>query len=192
MNEASRNVTVLLDRIKSGDDAAAGELMGVAYEELRAIAGHVFRDQPAGHTLQPTALVNEVCLRLLKSNEAGNAAEWNDRKHFFRVAAKAMRNLLTDHARAKKAERRGGGGEGVRVTLDGNDVARSSAVDLVELDETLTRLAALDDRLGRVFELRFLVGLSVERTADLLDVSSRTVELDTQFIRAWLQKELAR
>jgi DNA-directed RNA polymerase specialized sigma24 family protein len=80
----------------------------------------------------------------------------------------------------------------VRVTLDGNDVARSSAVDLVELDETLTRLAALDDRLGRVFELRFLVGLSVERTADLLDVSSRTVELDTQFIRAWLQKELAR
>jgi DNA-directed RNA polymerase specialized sigma24 family protein len=78
------------------------------------------------------------------------------------------------------------------VTLDGNDVARSSAVDLVELDETLTRLAALDDRLGRVFELRFLVGLSVERTADLLDVSSRTVELDTQFIRAWLQKELAR
>jgi RNA polymerase sigma factor (TIGR02999 family) len=106
------------------------------------------------------------------------------------VAAKAMRNLLTDHARAKKAERRGG--EGVRVTLDGNDVARSSAVDLVELDETLTRLATLDDRLGRVFELRFLVGLSVERTADLLDVSARTVELDTQFIRAWLQKELAR
>jgi RNA polymerase sigma factor (TIGR02999 family) len=190
MNEASRNVTMLLDRIKSGDDAAAGELMGVAYEELRAIAGHMFRDQPAGHTLQPTALVHEVCLRLLRSNETGKAAEWNDRKHFFRVAAKAMRNLLTDHARAKKAERRGG--EGVRVTLDGNDVARSSAVDLVELDETLTRLATLDDRLGRVFELRFLVGLSVERTADLLDVSARTVELDTQFIRAWLQKELAR
>ena len=175
MNEASRNVTVLLDRIKSGDDAAAGELMGVAYEELRAIAGHVFRDQAAGHTLQPTALVNEVCLRLLKSNEAGNAAEWNDRKHFFRVAAKAMRNLLTDHARAKTAERRGG--EGVRVTLDGNDVARSSAVDLVELDETLTRLAALDDRLGRVFELRFLVGLSVERRHELEYSSDRILRL---------------
>jgi RNA polymerase sigma factor (TIGR02999 family) len=150
----------------------------------------MFRDQPGGHTLQPTALVNEACIKLLKSHEAGNAAVWNDRKHFFRVAAKAMRNLLTDHARARKADRRGGAG--VRVTLDGNDVARSNTVDLVELDETLTRLAALDDRLGRVFELRFLVGLSVERTADLLDVSSRTVELDTQFIRAWLQKELTR
>lgn len=187
-NEGSANVTVLLDRIKSGDDAAANELMNIAYEELRAIAGHMFRDQPGGHTLQPTALVNEACIKLLKSHEAGNAAAWNDRKHFFRVAAKAMRNLLTDHARAKKAERRGGAG--IKVTLDGSEASKSNQVDLVELDETIARLAALDERLGRIFELRFLVGLSVERTAEIAEVSPRTVELDTQFIRAWLQKEL--
>ncbi|MBS0191949.1 MAG: ECF-type sigma factor [Phycisphaerales bacterium] len=190
-SERSRNVTVLLDRIKSGDDAATNELMSVAYNELRAIAGHVFKDQAGGHTLQPTALVNEVCIRLMNSQQTGNASEWNDRKHFFRVAAKAMRNLLTDHARAKKAERRGGGG--IKVTLDGSEAsARSNQVDLVELDETITRLAELDERLGRIFELRFLVGLSVERTAEIAEVSSRTVELDTQFIRAWLQKELTR
>ncbi len=187
-NEGSANVTVLLDRIKSGDDAATNELMNIAYEELRAIAGHMFRDQPGGHTLQPTALVNEACIKLLKSHEAGNAAAWNDRKHFFRVAAKAMRNLLTDHARAKKAERRGGAG--IKVTLDGSEASKSNQVDLVELDETIARLAALDERLGRIFELRFLVGLSVERTAEIAEVSPRTVELDTQFIRAWLQKEL--
>jgi len=187
-NEGSPNVTVLLDRIKSGDDAATNELMSVAYEELRAIAGHIFKDQAGGHTLQPTALVNEACIKLLNSHEAGNAAEWNDRKHFFRVAAKAMRNLLTDHARAKKAERRGGAG--IKVTLDGSEASKSNQVDLVELDETIARLAALDERLGRIFELRFLVGLSVERTAEIAEVSPRTVELDTQFIRAWLQKEL--
>ncbi|MFO0859343.1 MAG: ECF-type sigma factor [Phycisphaerales bacterium] len=187
---ASSNVTLLLDRIKSGDDAAANELMSVAYAELRAIAGHVFRDQPAGHTLQPTALVSELCVRLLRSQEGGNAAEWADRKHFFRVAAKAMRNLLTDHARAKRAERRGG--EGVKVTLDGaREPSAASPIDLVELDDTVTKLAALDERLGRVFELRFLAGLSVERTAEIAGVSPRTVEMDTRFIRAWLQKELS-
>ncbi|MBS0187453.1 MAG: sigma-70 family RNA polymerase sigma factor [Planctomycetes bacterium] len=191
MAEAKSNVTVLLDRIKSGDEAATNELMSVAYDELRAIAGHVFRDQGAGHTLQPTALVSELCVRLLRSQEVGNAAEWNDRKHFFRVAAKAMRNLLTDHARAKRAERRGG--EGVKVTLDGaREPAAASPIDLVELDDTVTKLAALDERLGRVFELRFLAGLSVERTAEIADVSPRTVEMDTRFIRAWLQKELSR
>lgn len=187
-NEGSPNVTVLLDRIKSGDDAATNELMSVAYEELRAIAGHIFKDQAGGHTLQPTALVNEACIKLLKSHDAGNAAAWNDRKHFFRVAAKAMRNLLTDHARAKKAECRGGAG--IKVTLDGSEASKSNQVDLVELDETIARLAALDERLGQIFELRFLVGLSVERTAEIAEVSPRTVELDTQFIRAWLQKEL--
>lgn len=191
MGQEQSNVTILLERINAGDDAAAGELMSVAYAELRAIAGHVFRDQGAGHTLQPTALVSELCVRLLRSQEAGNAAEWNDRKHFFRVAAKAMRNLLTDHARAKRAERRGG--EGVKVTLDGaREPEAASPIDLVELDDTVTKLAALDERLGRVFELRFLAGLSVERTAEIADVSPRTVEMDTRFIRAWLQKELSR
>lgn len=181
------DVTLLLERIREGDESATGELLDIAYSELRGIAGNLFRGQPGDHTLQPTALVNEVCLRLLRSDHA----DWADRKHFFCVAAKAMRNLLTDHARAKAAERRGGGN--VRVSLDSTDTpAPTTEIDLVVLDETLTRLTAMDQRLGQTFELRFLVGLSVDRTADILDVSPRTVELDTQFLRAWLQKELSR
>ncbi|MEK6702866.1 MAG: ECF-type sigma factor [Planctomycetota bacterium] len=187
-------MTRLLARLRSGDQSAMGELLDIAYSELRGMAGNLFRDQPADHTLQPTALVNEVAARLLKAGQAGGNMDWNDRKHFFCVAARAMRNLLTDHARARGAERRGGDGagrRGVKVSLDTLELpAVSSEIDLVVLDETLTRLAKLDERLGRIFELRFLVGLSVEKTAEIVEVSPRTVEMDTRFIRAWLQKEL--
>jgi RNA polymerase sigma factor (TIGR02999 family) len=183
---SEHDVTRLLARIRGGDELATKELLDVAYSELRGIAGGVFRDQPSDHTLQPTALVNEVCIRLLKS-EGGS---WNDRKHFFRAAAKAMRNLLTDHARARGAQRRNGGK--VTLLLDAVDApAPASEIDLVVLDETLTRLAAHDPRLGEVFELRFLVGLSVERAAEILGISPRSVESDTRFIRAWLQEELS-
>lgn len=180
-----QGVTRLLARIRAGDEAATGELLSVAYAELRGIAGNLFGDQPGDHTLQPTALVHEACARLLASHAGG----WNDRKHFFRAAAQAMRHLLTDHARAKRAERRGSGR--LKVSLDSSDVpAASNEVDLVVLDEALTRLASMDDGLSQIFNLRFLVGLSVETTAEVADVSSRKVELDTRFIRAWLQKEL--
>ncbi len=183
---ADQDVTQLLERIRSGDDAATSELLGIAYHELRALAGHVWRDQPGDHTLQPTALVNEACMRLLKANANG----WNDRKHFFRVAARAMRNLLTDHARAKNALRRGG--HEIRVSIDNTQVASlDKGVDLVILNDTLTKLSDLDSRLGQIFELRFLVGLSVTQTAEIIEVSPRTIELDTQFIRAWLQKEMS-
>lgn len=159
----------------------------MAYSELRSLAGSVFRDQPTDHTLQPTALVNEVCMKLLKGERSG----WNDRSHFFRAAAKAMRHLLTDHARARNAQCRRGGK--VAVSLEGLDVPSAQGdLDLVVLDETLTRLAAQDPRLGEVFELRFLVGLSVERTAEIIGISPRSVESDTRFIRAWLQQELSR
>ena len=182
-----QDVTLLLARIRSGDESATGELLGIAYQELRALAGHVWRDQPGEHTLQPTALVNEACVRLLKSNSGG----WNDRKHFFRVAARAMRNLLTDHARTRNAQRRSG--PGVRVSLDAAEVpAASNDIDLMILNETLTAISAMDERLGQIFELRFLVGLSVTQTAEIVEVSARTVELDSQFIRAWLQKEMTR
>lgn len=184
---SGQDVTRLLERIREGDQHATKELLEVAYRELRGLAGSVFRDQLADHTLQPTALVNEVCIRLMKHQ--GGA--WNDRKHFFCAAAKAMRNLLTDHARARGALRRDGGR--VRVSLESVDVAAAaSEIDLVVLDETLTRLSAQDKRLGEVFELRFLVGLSVERTAEIVGVSPRSVESDTRFIRAWLQQELSR
>lgn len=188
---ASSDVTTLLERIRAGDDSAASDLLAAVYDELRGLAVHMFRDQPADHTLQPTALVNEACMRLLRSAGQG----WNDRKHLLRAAAQAMRQLLIDHARAQRAQRRGAGA--VKISLDSPVVMAAAAdsgtneLDLIALDEALTKLAQTDERLGQVFELRFLVGLSVQETADLLEVSSRTVELDTQLVRGWLQRELA-
>jgi RNA polymerase sigma factor (TIGR02999 family) len=182
-------VTRLLDRVNAGDDSATSELLNVAYRDLRALAAVVFRSEAPGHTLQPTAVVNEVCLRLMKS--APRPESWTDRNHFFKTAARAMRNILNDHARAKNALRRGGGA-GRRVTLDSiEDPAHSDGgVDLLALDEVIQKLAAYDARLGTIFELRFLAGLSVEQTAAVSDSSTRTVERDCKFIRAWLRREL--
>lgn len=186
METPEQDITRLLHRIRDGDQAAGPELLEVAYGELRRIAGSLFRDQPGDHTLQPTALVNEVCARFL----GAGAFDWKDRQHFVRAAAKAMRHLLADHARAKGAERRGGGM--TRVSLDGAQAQAPGAapIDLMALDEAVTRLASRDERLGQVFELRFLAGLTVAEAAYVAGVSERTIEMDTRFIRAWLQKEL--
>ena len=182
-------LTLILDRANAGDRSALPELLSAAYAELRAVAANLFQGQSKDHTLQPTALVNEVCIRLL----GPGPRQWNDHKHFIRAAAKAMRNLLTDHARSKQAEIRGGGQ--ATITLDeaalgGAVRGRSNGIDPVVLDETITRLSAMDERLGLVFELRFLAGLPVNVAAQIADVSERTIELDSQFIRAWLQREL--
>ncbi|MBS0196379.1 MAG: sigma-70 family RNA polymerase sigma factor [Planctomycetes bacterium] len=185
---ADHLVTRLLDRVNAGDDTATSELLNVAYRDLRALAAVVFRSEAPGHTLEPTAVVNEVCLRLMKS--APGPGGWTDRNHFFRTAARAMRNILTDHARAKKALRRGDGA-GKRVSLDSIEhPAHAGGVDLIALDEIIEKLAAYDPRLGTVFELRFLAGLSVEQAAAVADSSPRTVERDCQFIRVWLRREL--
>ena len=188
-NEGSANVTVLLDRIKSGDDAATNELMSIAYEELRAIAGHMFRDQPGGHTLQPTALVNEVCIKLLKSHEAGNAAAWNDRKHFFRVAAKAMRQVLIAHARQRGAQKRGAGGDKVPLDLCLERLEAETG-DVLAFDETMARLAAESPRAAQVVEMRVFGGMTIEEVAEALDVGLTAVKADWRFARVWLQREL--
>ncbi len=180
------DVTQLLGDLRRGDQAAFGRLLPVVYDELRALAGSFFRDQRPDHTLQPTALVHEVFMRLV----AWPAADFNDRQHFFRVAAQAMRQLLTDHARRCRAARRGG--DWGKVALD-SEVAAQPAddIDLVALDDALTRLTELDERQGRIVELRFLAGMSVTDTAAVLGVSPRTVELDSRLARAWLRMELA-
>jgi RNA polymerase sigma-70 factor (ECF subfamily) len=182
-------VTRLLDRVNAGDETATSELLNVTYRDLRALAAVVFRSEAAGHTLQPTAVVNEVCVRLMKA--APRADGWTDRDHFFKTAARAMRNILKDHARAKKALRRGGGAGG-RVTLDSIEAPAHSdgGIDLIALDEVLEKLAAYDARLGTIFELRHLAGLSVEQAAAVTGYSQRTVERDCTFIRAWLRREL--
>ena len=185
MDQRDQHVTALLDRIREGDTGATGELLNAAYCDLRAMAANLFGGESPAHTLQPTALVNELCLRLLKTPQDG----WTDRNHFFKTAARAMRHLLTDHARARVTQRRGGSAR--KVSLDSLQLsAPDESFDLLALDETITGLAKFNERLAQIFELRFLAGLTVEQTAVVVELSPRAVEKDCRFIRAWLQREL--
>lgn len=181
----ARTVTIMLDRIATGDARAAEELLPLVYDELRAMAGSNMNRQAASHTLQPTALVHELYLKVTGAREG-----FANRAHFMAVAATAMRQILTDHARRKRAQKRGG--DGHRVDIDpGNLADPASAIDAVALDDALTKLAELDPRRHRVVELRFFGGLTVEEVADLLEVSRSTVEADWRSARAWLAVELA-
>lgn len=179
-------ITQLLESLARGDSRAADQLLPHVYDELRALAGSFWRQQRSDHTLQPTALVHEAYLRLVGSG----LQNWTGRKHFFEVAAMAMRQLLVDHARRRSAEKRGGNLD--RVTLDDSGAADDSRmiIDVVALDCALTRLQQLDARQSRIVELRFLAGLSVEDTAEVLGVSPRTVKLDWQMAKSWLRREL--
>lgn len=177
--------TRILGEMRRGDDSASRRLFALVYDELRALAGDMFRDQPPDHTLQPTALVHEAYLRLVNQQEA----EWTDRAHFLAVAAKAMRNLLIDHARKRKASKRGGGRE--RVALDAvMDSAAERSIDLLALDEALEELGRLHERQARVVELRFFGGLTVPAAAEVLEVSPASVDNDWRMARAWLTRQL--
>lgn len=186
MSEPSREVTTqILERLASGDHAAAEELLPLVYTQLRNLADYHFRGQPSDHTLQPTALVHEAYLRVV-----GRADErWNGRAHFFAVASTAMRQILINHARGRAAARRGGGRK--KVTLnEGLLPAPHSDVDLLALNDALTELSALSERMGRIVELRFFGGLTVKEVAEVLEVSKRTVEGDWELARAWLARAL--
>lgn len=180
-------VTALLQRASAGDDDARAALFDVLYGELRKLAEAAMRRERPDHTLQPTALVHETYVRL-----ADDGGRFENRAHFFGVAASAMRRVLVDHARARRAQKRGGGDALVSVDDLDNLPGTTGAVDLVALDDALSRLSVLDPRQGRVVELRFFGGLSVEETAELLDLSPRTVKREWQMARAWLHRELAR
>lgn len=177
--------TQLLARLQSGDSSAAHDLLPVVYDQLRSLAGRYFRGDAGRHTLQPTALVHEAYLKLVRSD-----AEWSGREHFCAVAATAMRQILMNHARAKRAAKRDG--ERVDLTIDefatpaGKDV-----IDLVALDEALTKLAEHDPKLARIVELRFFGGLTMDEIATHLQVTRRTAQRDWRWIRAWLSAELS-
>jgi len=169
----------------NGEELSDAQVLAV-YHELRAIAASYFREQGAEHTLQPTALVNEALARLVRADQSS----WENRKHFIGIAAKAMRRILIDHARRKKADKRGGSFD--RVTLTGMFGPDDPCVlDAMVLDETLTRLAERDERQARIVELRFFAGLRVSEVAEILEISPRTVEMDWRMARAWLRRELA-
>lgn len=161
------------------------EWTSVVYSELRRLAEKAFRNQPAGHTLQPTALVHEAYLKLADCADP----PWDDQEHFLATAATAMRHILVDHARARASVKRGGARH--RVTLDeGLHASEDRDVDLLVLNEALESLAQIEERKARVVELRFFAGLSLEDTARTLGVSAMTVSTDWRFARAWIGRAL--
>jgi RNA polymerase sigma factor (TIGR02999 family) len=181
------DVTQLLLAWGNGDSSALEQLVPIVYQELRRLAKHYMRQERPGHTLQATALVNEAYLRLIDLNRI----QWQDRAHFFAVAAQTMRRILVEFARRRNRQKRGGRGQ--QVALDeAAAVSRDQGVDLVALNEALRGLAAVDARMSQVVELRFFGGLSIEETADVLKISSETVMRDWRTAKAWLLRELSR
>ena len=187
MPAPSSEVTELLVRWRSGDRAALDSLIPLVYDELRRIARHYLQGERTDHTLQSTALVNEAYVRMV----AQDFPEWQNRAHFFAVAAQLMRQILVDHARSHRAAKRGG--EICKVTLDeAEEHPLTSDVDVLALDEALKELADMDAQQSRVVELKFFAGLSIEDTAEVLGISSSTVKRDWVTARAWLYRELDR
>lgn len=181
----SSRTTQLLLQLSTGDDRAAAELVPLVYDELHALAAGYLRRERSDHTLQPTALINEVYLRLIHAS----GVDWKGRAHFLAVAARAMRRILVNHADARRAEKRGGGAAVLSMSVEPAEAPRS--FDLLALDEALQGLAQLDPRKVEVVECRFFGGMSVEETAHVLNVSVSTVEADWRLARAWLSNELA-
>ncbi len=187
MGSETAEVTRWLRAWSGGDLAALDRLTPVVYGELRRIAGRCMQGEGAGHTLQPTALVNEAFLRLV--DVAG--VRWQDRAHFFAISARIMRRILVDAARARGSDKRGGGA--VRLNLNESlDALPARDRRLVVLDEALESLSAFDSRKAKVVELRFFGGLSVEETAEVLKISPQSVMRDWKLARAWLTREMSR
>jgi RNA polymerase sigma factor (TIGR02999 family) len=182
---SAAEITGILFRWSQGDEHALDSLTPLVYRDLRRIAARLLRAERSGHTLQPTALVNEAYLKL-----AGDAkVQWQNRSHFFAVAARAMRQILVDHARGHLAAKRGGGVTVVPLE-EGLVFARERSADLLALDRALQRLSAIDPRKTRVVELRFFAGLNNDEIAELLQISPNTVMRDWNMAKAWLRREI--
>lgn len=190
MNDRADITGILLEITER--PGAAERLMPLVYEELRALAGSFFALQPADHTLQPTALVHEAYLRLVGQTQV----EWSGRAHFFAVAAKAMRQILVNHAEARNAQKRGGRHDRVSLSEVVEIAAGPSAsqpdreVDMVALHEALSRLTSLEEQQARIVELRYFGGMTVDEVAHVLNVSTSTIEKDWRMAKLWLMREL--
>jgi RNA polymerase sigma factor (TIGR02999 family) len=180
-----RDVTRLLVNWSNGDRQALEALLPLVYDELRLLAGRYLRRERSGHTLQSTALVHEAYLRLIDQRNV----QWQNRAHFFAVAAQMIRRILVDHARKTQTEKRGG--HAPRLSLDeAMAVAQDRDVDLVALDDALNGLAEIDDQQAKIVELRFFGGLSIEETAEVLKISPATVKRDWVMAKSWLFREM--
>jgi RNA polymerase sigma-70 factor (ECF subfamily) len=180
-------ITRILADLRAGNREAESRLIEAVYPELRRIAAYFLKQERPGHTLQPTALVNEAYLRLL-----GDARiDWNDRVHFFAAAAQSMRRILVDYARQRKTAKRGGARHKVELT-DVLAISEDRLEEVIAIDEALSRLAEWDPRQCRIVELRFFGGLTEQETADVMGIGARTVSREWNLARAWLHGELSR
>lgn len=184
---ARHDVTGLLVRASEGDTSATEELFPLVYDQLRILAGHHLASERVGHTLQPTALVNEAYLRLVGPEDV----TWENRAHFFGAAAQAIRRILIEHARSRGRAKRGGDAE--RVTLsEVENQTLGTTVDILDLHDSMERLEKMDAAKARVVELRYFGGLSLQDTARVLGVSVPTVSRSWEFARAWLHRDMTR
>ena len=184
--QSSEGITRLLVDWGKGDQAALEKLMPLVYSELRRLASNYLRRERAEHTLQPTALVNEAYLKLVDQRNA----KWQNRAHFFGIAAQLMRRILVDHARQRQAVKRGGVEQQRLSITSAEAVMKQPEIDLLALNEALEELAEMDPQQSRIVELKFFGGLSIEETAEVLGISHATVERDWKMARAWLRRQL--
>ena len=185
MKPTRTDVTLLLNEISGGNQNAAAALVSLLYDELHEIAARYLQHERRDHTLQATALIHEAYLRLVDQKNV----EWKNRSHFFGVAAQLMRRILVDYARSHQAIKRGGSVP--KISLDDAIVfSKEQPENLVALDQLLTRLSAVDSQQGQIVELRFFAGLSVEETAEIMDISPATVKRDWAMAKVWLAREL--
>ena len=176
----------MLKEWSEGNTQVLDHLMPVVYDELRRQASRFLRKERAGHTLQTTALIHEAYLKLIDQRNV----EWQNRAHFFGIASTAMRRILVDYARERHREKRGGAAENLPIDEALQISSKEKSIDLVALDEALTRLAKLDPRQARIVELRYFSGLDTDETAEVLGVSNATVRRDWTFAKAWLRQEI--
>ena len=185
MRQSSIEVTGLLEAWSHGDQAALDKLIPLVYDELRQLAHRYMKRERAGHTLQTTALVNEAYARLVDQRNV----QWQNRAHFFAVAAQVMRHILIDHARNQTRAKRGGDAQHISLD-DAQTMSAERAAELLALDEALKKLAEIDERRSRVVELRYFGGLSIDETAEVLKIKPITVSRDWRWARAWLFRAL--
>ena len=187
MTEPSAQVvTQLLIEWSNGDKSALDRLTPLIYDELRRLAHHYMSHERAGHTLQTSALVNEAYLRLVNRRDV----HWQNRAHFFAIAAQLMRSILVDHARSHAYAKRGGGARKVALDDEVAIVSQERAAEVVALDDSLKRLAELDAQQSRIVELRFFGGLTIEETAEVMNLSPATIKREWSTAKAWLYREL--
>lgn len=187
IDDRSHQITLLLVDWSKGDENALEKLIPLVYEELRRMARSHMRKQPSGHTFQTTELIHETYLKIA----AGEEKNWQNRAHFFGVAAKAMRHILVDYARAKSRNKRGGWLDRVTFSEDAA-VSGGRSEEIVALDEALDRLAVLYERKAQVVEMKFFAGLTIDEIAEVLKISPETVKRDWRFAQTWLARELGK